>query len=630
MSELREELLGGGVNKKRVIGVILVAVLLISVFAFSTFFISLLFGSQRTNPNKNLKDTDQEDALLIAPPYPFDADFWQDLLDQVDPADIPNLLDMLSEMFDGDIDDLDLGNFSQGLLDLLFSGAGEMEVFRVYDYLNFADMSDVLWKYESFDQYTGDGWQSTAGSDVYSFYTYADYIDNYRPDPKNLTIKIPLSPNFGINSMVIPSLFPTPFIMEGDNKPPYPDAFSAPNLDPLQTQLFKTDFNSTTVDLYFSSDVDVNMTFEMFGLHLPTDSEINNSAIEASWTPAPIQAKYLQLPPDISIYKSNNPYFTNHTIILNATISDTDNAFEVADKIRIYLQTQFSFPLDADDYDPAPEGRDVVDWFCETQQGVWSDFASAFCAFTRVFGVSSRYIDGFNSLMIEEFPDDGDGVGFAIKYKNLYSWAEIYVPTDISGAGNWTQIDVFDSFGVGGNPLLGGDYNITVSVDKLTVNRPGDVNITATMSSDANYSVDNKRITFTDLTNGQELGSDYTDSNGVASVLYNINNSHVVGPHIIDARYDFLTTGVNYTTILGNIAVNLTTINPQVINRSDALPDTINVQGVLYDPLNGKRVEDARVNMLLFQVGTIFEEFGAFDPSSIITDSNGNFNDNLD
>jgi hypothetical protein len=105
MSELREELLGGGINKKRVLGVILIAVLLISAFAFSTFFISLLFGSQRLDPNKEKANTDWEDAELIAPPYPFDEDFWQDLLDQIDPADIPDLLDMLSEMFDGDIDE---------------------------------------------------------------------------------------------------------------------------------------------------------------------------------------------------------------------------------------------------------------------------------------------------------------------------------------------------------------------------------------------------------------------------------------------------------------------------------------------------------------------------------------------
>jgi hypothetical protein len=620
MSELREEILGAGINKKRVLGVILVAVLLISAFAFSTFFISLLFGSQRLDPNDKIGDAEEEFPILIAPPYPFDEDFWQDFIDDLSPDELQNLLDMLSDMFDGDIDDLDLGNFSQGLLDLLYTGAGDVEVFRVYDYLDYNEMEDVLWKYESFDQYTGEGWQSTAGSDIYSFFTYGDYYSKFPPYPELLKIKMPLSPNIGINSMVIPSLFPTPNIME--------NSVSAPNLIPGSTTLYKTDFNSSTLDLSFSSDEDVNMTYEMFGFDLPSASEINNSAVEASWTPAPIKAKYLQLPPDIDLYRSNNPYFTNHVNILNGTINDTDNAYDVAVKIRNYLQAQFSFPLIPDDYNPAPEGRDIIDWFCETQQGLWSDWASAFCGFTRVFGISSRFIDGFNSLNTTQISDI-DGNGFAVKYKNLYNWAEIYVPTDIMGNGYWVQVDIFEDY-AGTLPISQGNYSIAVSLDKLTVNRPETVNITATMSSGQGDPLDNNRIIFTDLTTGQEIGSVNTDPFGVASISYNLNNSHVVGPHIIEARYDFFTAGGNITTVLGNIGVNLTTVNPQVVNRSDALPDTINVQGVLYDPLNDERVQDASVNMLLFPKGGFVPEPGAFNPPSIITDSNGNFNDNLD
>jgi hypothetical protein len=624
MSDIRDELLGSSINKKRILGVILVALLLVSVFAFSTFFFSFLFGTLRPNPNERKADTEYEYADPTPPPYPFDEDFWQDLLDQVDPEDIPELLDMLEEMFDGDIDDLDLGNFSQGLLDLLYSGAGEMEVFRVYDYLSFTNMSDVLWKYECFDQYTGTGWESTAGSDPYNFYAYGDYYSNYFPDPELLTLKMPISPNIGPNNMILPSLFPIPFIME--------NSISAPNLTAGTEQLYKTDFNSTTVELSFISDVDVNMTFELFGEHLKSPFIINSSAVEASWTPAPIQSKYLQLPPSIEVYKTNNPYFSNHTDILNQTIIDaTDNAFEVANKIRIYLQTQFSFPMSPDDYDPAPDGMDVVEWFCETEQGVWSDFASAFCAFTRAFGVSSRFVDGFNSILIEEFFDNDEGkLGYAIKYKNLYSWSEIFVPTDVSGNGEWVQFDIFDSFGAGGNPLLGGNYNITVTADKYLVNRPDMINITATMSSNVGDPINNNRITFTDLTTGQEIGQDYTDSFGNASVLYNINNSHVVGPHIIEARYDFFTAGGTILTILGNIGVNLTNVNPMLVNRSDALPDTVNIQGILYDPLNNERVTDASVNILLFQIGTSIQELGAFIPPSIITDSSGAFDAVLD
>ncbi|MFX1591730.1 MAG: transglutaminase domain-containing protein, partial [Promethearchaeota archaeon] len=632
MSDLREELLRGGVNKKRVIAIALVAMLLVAMFAFSTVLFSFLFGTQRPYPSREKSKTDYEDADLIKPPYPFDEDFWQDLLDQVD--DPASLLDMLSEMFDGDIDDLDLGNFSQGLLDLLYSQAGEMEVFRVYNYLSFDDMSDVLWKFECFDEYTGEGWTSNAGTNIYDFYSYGDYLANYFPDPELLKLRMPLSPNSGINSMVIPTLFPTPFLIDGS----FALDPGTPNfLDPGSLTLYKDEYNSTTLDLSFSTDDDVNMTFNLFGFYnyLPTPQELNNSAVEAVWTPTYIKNKYLQLPPTIQIYKTNNPYFNTHFNILDGMIDSNDNAFWAANIIRSYLQTQFSFPLDPSLYNPAPEGTDQVEWFCETEQGLWSDFASAFCAFARSFGISCRFVDGFNGFLIEEFEDPREPYGanntFAIKYKNLYSWAEIYVPTSISGDGQWVQFDIFDTFGGAGNPIMGGNYNITVVTDQLMYTRPDTAIITATVkNTTATDPIDGLTITFTDLTTGQDLGQDITNINGRASVLFPINNSHVVGPHVIQARYDVFNAGYNVTSILGNISVVLTNVNPWEINISDALPDSTNIQGYLYDPLNGQRVKDANVNITLVQRGTYNEVPNAFDPPSIVTDSLGVFDNILD
>jgi len=625
MSDLRDELLGAGINKKRIIGVALVAMLLIAIFAFSTVFFSFLFGTQRPNPSKEKAETDPEDDIvLIDIPYPFDEDFWQDLLSQVeDPA---SLLDMLSEMFDGDIDDLDLGNFSQGLLDLLYSGAGEIEIFRVYNYLSFNNMTDVLWKYECFDEYTGDGWTSNAVSNLYDFYTYGDWLANYFPDPELLELKMPLSPDAGVNSMVIPTLFPSPFVL---------DTVSAPNLNPSSTQLYKDEYNSTTLDLSFSSTDDVNMTFEIFGFynHLPSNQELNTTARVVT-NPSPeylsLQNKYLQLPPTIGVYKTNNPYFSNHYDILNERINANDNAFWIANKIRNYLQSQFSFPMSPGDYNPAPEERDVVDWFCETEQGMWSDFATAFCAFARAFGVICRFVDGFNSFMIEEIWDNDEGQwGFAIKYKNLYNWAEIYVPTDIYGNGKWAQFDIFDSFGGGGSPIIGGTYNITVSTDQTAYTRPDTATITANVSSNTDP-IDNLTITFKDYTTGRILGQDITDMSGSASIQTSFNVTDIVGPHLIEARYDFFNTGYNLTTILGDIGISLTDISPGEINVSDSQPDITNVAGFVYDPLNGNGLEGPELNIRLFRKGTNIEEVNAFSPSTINTTYDGDFNDMLD
>ena len=632
MSELREEILGAGINKKRIIGIALVAIILISMFAFSVTFFSFLFGSQRPDPSRRKAETDYEDALLIKPPFPFNADWLQNLLNQFNLSDLANLnidnqtlIDMLSDLLDGDISDLDLGNFSAGeilpLLALLgLAGAGNIEIFRVYNYDSLDDMRDVLWKFECYDEYTGDGWSSTASKDIYDFYDYGDYYSNYAPDPELLKIKKPVpTPEIGINSMVIPTLFPNPYVMEG--------SVNAPNLNPGSTTLYKTEYNCTIIDLYFNSEDGVNMTYEMFGLHLPTDQEINNNAIEAVYTPSYIKNKYLQLPPTINIYKSNNPYFNTHFNNLDAIINPTDNTFVVANKIKNYLNTNFDIPRSIDDYNPAPEGVDTVEWFCQTRVGVYSDFASAFCAFSRAFGVASRCVDGFNSMQIEEFFDNDEGQNtFAIKYENLYNWAEIYVPMDVSGAGKWVQFDI--------EPIkvLVGDYSITVTSDRFptpSYSRSDTAIITATVSSPSDP-VDGLNITFTDVTTRRDLGQDVTDINGEASILLNIDDSQVVGPHIIEAKYDDRNYNQTIIEVLGDISVLLTSINPGEINISDSQPDSTNIQGYVYDPINGERVKDAQVNLVLFQKGTNIEELNAFSPSSIITDEYGDFNEIVD
>jgi len=371
----------------------------------------------------------------------------------------------------------------------------------------------------------------------------------------------------------------------------------------------------------------------MFGLNLPSNDDINNSAVEAIYTPPVIQNRYLQLPLTLNAYLTNN-FFVNETfVILNNSINEYDNAFVVANKIRNYLQTYFTFPIDPDSYNPVPPGRDAVDWFCETKQGVWSDFASAFCVFCRIFGVASRFIDGFNSFDIQEMWDPIEAAnGFAIKYKNIYNWAEIYVPSDFFGNGQWVQMDIiFDSFGTGGSPVTGGDYNISVYTDQpfpAVYFRPDTANITAYLSS-TTEPIDNIGITFRDVSTGELLGNDYTDFNGQASILVDINDSKIVGHHLIEARVNPVIANYTLFTIAGDIEVNLTLVNPSMVNRSDAAPDITNIQGYLWDPVANKRVRDAEVIFKLFQYGTSNEILNAFIPPTQFTDTNGEFNEIL-
>ncbi|TET57620.1 MAG: transglutaminase domain-containing protein, partial [Promethearchaeota archaeon] len=452
MSELREELLATKIDKKRIIGIVLVAVLLISVFSFSVVFFGFLFGSQRPVPSKEKAKTDYESVELVIPPFPFNwfedimeflsPEQLSELLEHISPEDLAAILDQIS---DGVVENFDLSDFPTALLALLAAGAGEIEVFRIYNYLDLNEMSDVLWKYECFDNYDSNEWTSSAFQTIYPLYSPLDYYDYYYPDPELLKVKMELSPEIGSNSMIIPSLFPIPFIMEG--------SINAYNLDYDKITLLKDNFNSSFLDLTFFSADDVNMTYELFGLNLPSNDDVNNSAIEVTNPTSEYSDlifQFTQLPPDVGTYIDTWANFRTHYNALDPIIEDNDNAFVIANKIRNYLQTQFSFPFTPDDYQSAPEGQDSVDWFCEQGKGIWSDFASAFCVFTRAFGVASRFVDGYRTRAfdlisqtfdVEEIYDSQEGQNaILIKLKNLYNWAEIYVPTDIYGNGMWVQM----------------------------------------------------------------------------------------------------------------------------------------------------------------------------------------------
>ncbi|MFX1345150.1 MAG: transglutaminase-like domain-containing protein [Promethearchaeota archaeon] len=619
MSDLREELLGAGINKKRVIGVILVALLLVSVFAFSTFFINLLFGTRRLNPNKEKASTDYEDAELTKPPFPFDEDFLMDLFGDLSPEQQQEVMDMLEEMMDSSIDDLDLSLLSAALLALLASQAAQRDVFKVYDYDSFTDMESKLWRYECFDEFTGSQWQSTAATSIYDFTTSLEAAainSSYSNSLDRIKLKMPFTPQIGANAKVIPSFFPTPFIME--------NSVYADNLNLTSLVLYKTDFNCTTLDLEFWSADPVNMTYELFGLPLPSNEDINNSAVETQYTPPFIKNKYLQLPPSIDTYINTHPFFKSHYDVLDEIIEDTDNTFVVANKIRNYLQSNFTLGFNDLMNDPPADDEDIVEWFCEHGEGYSSEFTSAFCAFARAFNVSSRFVDGFHSRGIVENYDFDEGKNyFGIKYLNLYNWAEIYVPTSVSGEGMWAQMDIiYDSFGEGGSPAS--NYNIEVYSNFTAGYRGQWANITAILNATSG-SVENKQIVFTDVSSGLQLDTDITDQNGIASILVNVNDSFVVGPHVIVASYQLSTYNYTYFMVFGDIEVNLLSVNPTFINRS--ISNTTNIQGYVYDPIANQRVVNATVEFVLLQKGTENKITTPFDITFTMTDDNGDFNE---
>ncbi len=635
MIELEEELLSSGISKKRVVGVILLVGLLIAALTFSVTLFNWLTDSKRLEPNENLLSTIPYQPILTVPPLPWDPNALANILDPQDLADwlndlnitltpdqldnlLDDLLDQYSDMIDGNIDDLDLSLFAGLIGAFLLSNS---EAFRIYDYDNIDSVLGSLWKYECFDEFTGTTWQSTSTQSTYNFYPYSAYISKY-PGLDILNISMPLSPNqTGYSSFVIPNLFPIPFIME--------NSVHANNIDELETRLSKTEFNSTILTLDFTSTGDVNMTYELFGLDLPTFTEINNSAVDESYTPNPIKNRYLQLPPDINTYINAHPYFENHYNNLDGIIQDGDNAATIAAKIQNYLENNFVFSASAIFSNPPASGDDIVEWFCQYQEGVWSDFVSAFCAFSRAFGLACRYVDGYNTRNLQEIYDPAEVKNvIPIMQSNIYNWAEIYVPTSTDGSGNWVQFDVCENISPF-NATTGG-FNISISTNFTEGYRNvGNVaNISATLTS-INQSVANRIITFRDLSMNKIIYAVSTDQNGNAWTTVDINNSQTIGVHYISATYSSAVDYTNYT-ITGpttNINLNLTDVSPSTVNISNG--ETVNVQGYLEDPLNGYRVSHAYISFLLFNKGSPLAIPNALIPFGNITDDNGEFDISL-
>ena len=656
MSELHEDLLAPRITKKRIIAVLLVTGFLISFFTFSVYLTSFLFGTQRIDPSERVEDADFDEYLLVLPPLPDD---FKDLLDDIDlddldiddlddlkdlgidvddisPEDLEELAqlvdeediaDFLEEMNDGDIDNYDLTEAGLLIAALLFS---DVEVFRVYEYDEVGQVDlreDILWRYESFDQFNGDGWESTVPKSTmpeHDFPTLQDYLDNYFPlGFDKIKLKKPLSTNIGTNSFVMGSLFPEPYIIE--------ELISADNFnpDPALSKLYKDDMESVIADLYFNSAENVSMYYELFGwgINPKTNEEINNTAVNAIFTPSLIKNQFLQLPPNIGTYKTNNPFFNTHWNALNSTINATDNAFMVANKIRNYLQSNFELSFDEMIDDPPAEGEDVVEWFCEKEEGLYSEFASAFCAFTRSFGVASRFVDGYNSRLIEEMFDTFEGLDtYAIKYKNIYNWAEIYVP----GHDQWVQMDIlYESFGVGGFPIGETRFNITVTsnatLPDLTYERGNVANISAILTNSTNHGVPGETIAFEDITTGQSLGSFTTDSNGVASIEVPIDSNIQVGPHFIKASRG-RAENWTYFLVKGDVNVVITDLFPQEVNVS-VIPHVTSVQGFVEDAVTHERLDNVGLNILLLYKGTNtpVNVLNPFDPMYTFTDGSGNF-----
>ena len=581
MSERRKAITPEGSPVKKVLLVILIAIILFGVYLASTALFGFLFG-RRAPPSDELANATQEDVEL------YDLSF--------------NLFDLMALLNPED----------------LLQYADE-PVFYIEDYNPFDE--SWLWKFSVMDEYRTDGsWsQSVSGVSPTQFSQWYEY-NNYYSDRDMLKIKMPIDATSGKSSLVIPSLFPTPHIMDRPWVEPGDRSF-----DQYSTLLYKDIFDVASLELNFYSDYSGNLTYELFGQAVMRPDELNQSAIHETYTPTSIKDQYYQLPDPGGIpgYIQNHPNVKTHYDALDTIINYSDNTYVKANKIRNYLQTNF----DVDIYPPfdrPSQGEDVVEWFCGTKSGIFSDFAAAFTVFARAFGIASRYVDGFNSrYTTEEYNPMNDNYYRIIKRLNLYSWSEIYVPLAVDGSGVWAEMDIlFESFG-GGNPLTFEGMELIVYTNSTApVVRGNDVEITAEISLNG-VPQEGVNITFEDVTeNIPNLGQAITDNQGACSIIINIDTNTVVGPHLIQASTG-LTRNFTIYFLDAPIVVNLSSVLPNYVDKTYI--DFTNIIGKLIDPANGKGVANGEVEYILLD-SLNNRILGAFAPTFIYTDINGEFN----
>ncbi|MBN1213970.1 MAG: transglutaminase domain-containing protein [Candidatus Lokiarchaeota archaeon] len=617
MSGLHEDLLGPRITKKRVISLIIISAILISAFAYSVVIFSWFFGSPRLNPNDPYNDAEPEYPILNQPPIPWDL---QDLFEYLSNlGEVPDdYIDQMLDLLDGNIDELDLSDLADLLSLIAFS---DIEVFRIYDYDNFGSLLDNLWKYEAFEGYTGTSWDSSFGLDFFNFLPSSIYSSKYSSQDL-LLIAMLLSPNdLGTSSFMIPSLFPNPYVIE--------DSVSSSIINPNNTIIRKNELNSTALAVDITDTNPDYLYYNMFGLDVNTLNDMIPYATKANNNTAEINSTYLQLPPTINSYINDvdNDKFRECYYELQTIITSTDNVAQTAIKIKQYLEDNFIFNLNASENNPQGPNEDNVNWFCTYREGVWSDFATAFTVFSRAFGIASRFVTGFQT----RFAEENTTYGYVpIKYRDMYSWSEVYVPFT-SSEGQWIQVDVCEN--IDPTATASNNYTLTLLSNFTSGHRNSSnfANITAILNHPT-ASVENRPINFQDEYMNENLGTILTDQNGIASVIININDSQSVGIHAIFGYFSIYAANFTTYTVYGDIPSNDLNLTISLQSNSDINLDidpTVTINGSLFDPLNGKLCRYCYINYTLIDKISQIPIIGVLSPSVINTDSTGTFYDLL-
>jgi hypothetical protein len=138
----------------------------------------------------------------------------------------------------------------------------------------------------------------------------------------------------------------------------------------------------------------------------------NQLAQATAETPEPIRRQYLQLPDSLPRRVGD---------LAARIVGSAKDPYRKALRIQEYLRTTYPYVLEVE---PAPEKRDVVDYFLfDGQRGYCSHYASAMAVMLRTQGVPARVVTGYATGDY-----DRSRGAYRVSVSAAHAWVEVYFP----------------------------------------------------------------------------------------------------------------------------------------------------------------------------------------------------------
>ncbi|MEE9573628.1 MAG: hypothetical protein V3W20_11310, partial [Candidatus Neomarinimicrobiota bacterium] len=167
--------------------------------------------------------------------------------------------------------------------------------------------------------------------------------------------------------------------------------------------------------------------------------------------------------------------------------------------------------------------------------------------------------------------------------------------------------------------------------DAPIVNRNSNITLKAIVVNETNAPISNQNVDFYDYTRGVYIGSNVTNSIGIATLNYFVGNFATLGPNLLFSK---LGINENYTYFILNEEPTINIISgpsPREINRTaiGASNTLFNIEGRIIDSINNNPIRRSRLNLKLLK-GVMDYSAYLLPSGPFLTDAFGHFNLNFE